>query len=264
MEVTSIPISKVHIGGNTQTRVKINEEVISDYLLALIEGAELPPIAVFHDGAIYWLADGFHRYWAYVGADWPSIPCHVYKGGFRDAVKFGLYSNEAHGLRRSREDKTKAVCLMLSDPEWSEQSDRMIADHCHVSHSFVGDIREKMEFGKMPALPIEAIQPGDEPDLSIDEDTEPKTTRTGKDGKKRKVEKKAVLKTDQQATQDTLWDSVSIRIEMLAAMGDLIEEAYPDADQRMFAALDRLMDEVKNHFAAWRKQLTTTIIGVRK
>ena len=29
----------------------------------MVEGAEFPPLIVFFDGATYWLADGFHRYY---------------------------------------------------------------------------------------------------------------------------------------------------------------------------------------------------------
>src|SRR5262249_53335249 len=48
---------------------------------------------------------------------------------------------DAHGLRRSNEDKAAAVRLLLADPEWAQKSSNWIAEVCRVSHTFVDNVR---------------------------------------------------------------------------------------------------------------------------
>lgn len=50
-------------------------------------------------------------------------------------------ANADHGLRRSNEDKRKAVGLLLADAEWSKLSNAEIARLCNVSHTFVNNTR---------------------------------------------------------------------------------------------------------------------------
>jgi hypothetical protein len=102
---------------------------------------KFPPLVVFHDGADYWLADGFHRWHALNQAGKTSAEVDVRSGTVREAILFSLGANGAHGLRRTNADKRKAVESMLADPEWAKWSDHKIADACGVSHPFVAAIR---------------------------------------------------------------------------------------------------------------------------
>jgi hypothetical protein len=106
----------------------------------------LPPPTVFfdgEDGEVYWLADGFHRVQAYMVLEHTEIVCDVRKGGKRDATLFSLGANATHGLRRTNEDKRRAVLTMLNDPEWRTWSDSEIARHCNVSDKTVAARRPK-------------------------------------------------------------------------------------------------------------------------
>lgn len=49
--------------------------------------------------------------------------------------------SETHGLRRTNEDKRRAVMTLLNDPEWLTWTDVSIAKACYVSSNFVGDMR---------------------------------------------------------------------------------------------------------------------------
>lgn len=80
----------------------------------------------------------FHRYRA---ADRAAIPAEVREGTQRDAILFACGANTAHGLRRTNEDKRKAVGLLLADAEWSKWSDREIARQCSVGVMTVGRVR---------------------------------------------------------------------------------------------------------------------------
>lgn len=137
-----INLKTVRIDGDTQSRAHLDDGTVYDYMQAIRDGIELPPIVVFFDGAENWLADGFHRYHAYAGDKRASIPADVRAGTRRDAMLFSFGANCTHGLRRTNEDKRKVVGLMLADPEWSAWSDRQIADRCGVSHPFVAAIRK--------------------------------------------------------------------------------------------------------------------------
>ena len=71
--------------------------------------------AVF-DGTDYWLADGFHRFWAAKEAGLTEIYEEIHPGTLRDAILFSLSANSKHGLRRTNADKRKAVQTLLDDP----------------------------------------------------------------------------------------------------------------------------------------------------
>jgi hypothetical protein len=72
-------------------------------------------------------------------------PVIVRPGTKRDAELEGLSDNAEHGLRRSIEDKRKAVDWALSDAELSQWSNAKIAAKCRVSAPFVGERREIMQ-----------------------------------------------------------------------------------------------------------------------
>jgi len=103
---------------------------------------------VFHDGAEYFLADGFHRYFAAKKAGSPGIKCDIREGTLRDAVLFSFSVNHDHGLQRTAADKRKIVIAMLKDEEWGKWSDREIARQCHVSHPFVSAMRKELGLDK--------------------------------------------------------------------------------------------------------------------
>ena len=100
-----------------------------------------PPIVVFHDGTDHWLADGFHRLHAIFMTSEKAIEADVRQGTRRDAILFSVGANASHGLRRTNQDKRRAVETLLRDEEWAAWSDRKIAEACGVSHEFVRQSR---------------------------------------------------------------------------------------------------------------------------
>jgi hypothetical protein len=125
--------------------VQLVETAVSEYCGLLSDNKQWPfdsPLVVFYDGTDYYLADGFHRYIAAKRAGRSSAPCQVINGSVRDAVKFALSANARHGLRRTNEDKRKAVTTALEDTEWRNLSSRAIGELCGVSHNFVETLRK--------------------------------------------------------------------------------------------------------------------------
>jgi len=139
--VKVINLQAIRIDGGTQAREQINQECVSEYAELVKEGVAFPPVRVFFDGTDYYLADGFHRYFAHQNAGKASIAADVVNGTLRDAILDSLGANANHGLRPTNADKRKAVQTMLDDFEWSDFSDREIARACNVSHVFVATVR---------------------------------------------------------------------------------------------------------------------------
>lgn len=137
-------IKLIRIDGGTQSRASINQTVVDQYAEAVKDGAEFPAVRVYHDGNFYYLADGFHRYFAHLKAGKAGIKAEVINGTLRDAILYSFSANALHGLQRTTDDKRKVVITMLEDFEWSTWSDREIARQCHVSHPFVAQLRASM------------------------------------------------------------------------------------------------------------------------
>jgi hypothetical protein len=137
-------ITQLKIELQTQSRVAINQDAVSEYADAMMDGEKFPPVTAFYDGKEYYLADGYHRYFAAKKAGLDDIDCDVKNGTLRDAVLFSVGVNSAHGLRRNNEDKRKAVMTILDDVEWAEWSDITIAKKCQVTGAFVGRVRKTL------------------------------------------------------------------------------------------------------------------------
>ena len=134
-------ISEIIIDSTIQTRVRINDAIVKEYAAELMVGTTFPPVVIFDDGSKKYLADGFHRLAAakQVGRD--RFAVDIRQGRKQDALLHSLKANAEHGLRRTNEDKRHAVELLLDEFEYSDASDREIAQLCAVTHPFVAKIR---------------------------------------------------------------------------------------------------------------------------
>lgn len=139
-----LPINRIRTDGGTQPRAQMNPVIIESYAEDMHEGVTFPAVVVYYDGSEYWLADGFHRMAAAKEAGLKALPADVHQGTRRDAVLFSVGANATHGLRRTNEDKRRAVSTLLRDDEWVKWSDREIARRCLVSAPFVTKCRESL------------------------------------------------------------------------------------------------------------------------
>lgn len=144
--MTELEVKLIKLDGGTQARAGIDRETVNEYVEALRESDStwpFPPVIVYHDGDAYWLADGFHRITAARQHGRFVCDADVRQGTQRDAILHAAGANAEHGLRRTPEDKRRAVLRLLEDAEWGRWSDREIARRCKVSHPFVAKIREE-------------------------------------------------------------------------------------------------------------------------
>lgn len=136
---------EVRLDGETQARVALDAERVTEYAEAMKDGAEFPPIVVFHDGSDYWLADGFHRYHAIKQNGRVSVDVEVVVGTVLDAQIFAYGANSKRGLSTSHEDNRSIIVRMLSHPISKDWTNAEIARHVGVSQMTVARVKAGME-----------------------------------------------------------------------------------------------------------------------
>jgi len=157
----SVPVDRILIEGTQTWRESIRSDVVDEYAKVF---SDLPPIRAYFDGMNYWLSDGFHRLEAAKKLDIKYIQADVFQGDQRAAIMEAVGVNETHGLRRSNEDRRRAVRILLDDEEWRGWANTAIARQCRVSEYFVRTVKIEIGFDEREQ----------------DEERPRKTTRKGK------------------------------------------------------------------------------------
>jgi hypothetical protein len=143
LPVKLIEVKSIRLDGGTRTR-EPNPDLVKEYKEDMLRGDQFPAVHVFDDGKEIWLARGFNRTEATIEAKLAEILAVVHQGTLRDAILFSLGGNATHGKRRSNEEKRNAVLKLLTDPEWSEWSDNLIAEKAAVSQPYVSELRRDL------------------------------------------------------------------------------------------------------------------------
>lgn len=146
-----IDIKIIKIEG-TQSRASLNNEVMNEYAESMRCGAKFPPIKLFFDGSDYWLADGFHRYFACKAAEIEAIDADIETGSKDDAILYSIGANTNHGLQRTSADKRNAVMMILNHPIWREWSNRTVAKEVSVSLDLVNRLRNESNSKNIPKV----------------------------------------------------------------------------------------------------------------
>lgn len=144
VDALKIALSQITADQRAQPRTSIEMDKVEEYAADMRRGDQFPPCIVFQERKTYWLADGFHRYYAATPAEVLEIECEVRQGTLRDAILFSCGANAAHGFRRTNEDKRRAVMKLLTDVEWSKRGDAWIERHCAVSDTFVAKMKKEI------------------------------------------------------------------------------------------------------------------------
>jgi hypothetical protein len=187
-QVKSLPIDLIRIDGDTQGRVALDNDHITDLAQAYSEDVLVPPIEAHFDGEHYWLTDGFQRLKAARQAGKSTIACDVMKGSLREAWITALGANKGHGLRRTNHDKSNVVNKALKDRELGSWSDRKLGEHLGVSHELVRTKRLE--------LPDDPILQVSNSDTCQDYVGKPTKLKTGRDGKQYPSRKKKPKEDD--------------------------------------------------------------------
>lgn len=140
----TVMLDDIRTDGGTQPREYLNELVLSEYAEGMTDGTAFPPVVIFFDGSHYWLADGFHRFFAAKKCGARDLAADVRQGTRRDAKLYAVGANATHGLRRTNADKRRAALTLLQDEEWQRWSNREIARQCGATHTFVAKLRREL------------------------------------------------------------------------------------------------------------------------
>jgi hypothetical protein len=156
-EIQEMSLDAIRSDPDVQSRAATSMEYMRDFSEAMLRGEVFPPVILFFDGKIHWLADGFHRYGAAKHAAFLSIRAEVRYGTRRDAMIFSAGANWRFSIPRKPEDIQRAADLLFSDGEWGLRSTSEIAAHLHSSHSTVRRHRLAYHERTGTAMPKEAI-----------------------------------------------------------------------------------------------------------
>lgn len=138
-------IEAIRIDGDTQAREALSQEKVNEYAELMKDGAVFPPIDVFFDGSEYWLADGFHRYFATKANKTVSIEANVVTGTLEEAQLYACGANKGRGLEMSWKDIRHVVMRMLRHGTWGKWTNAEIARHVGCSKMTVGRVKASIE-----------------------------------------------------------------------------------------------------------------------
>src|SRR5262245_51487982 len=124
---TRLALDHITLDTRLQSR-ELKSSVVKEYTGVLRRGGQFPPIRLVRDAKdIYYLVDGHHRVAAarkVVGLS--DINAEIIEGTFADALWWSWGANRDHGLRRTQEDKRRAIRAALQHSKWGRKSDRAI------------------------------------------------------------------------------------------------------------------------------------------
>jgi uncharacterized ParB-like nuclease family protein len=148
MTTILLPLDQIRTDADTQMRIATSDKTVNEYCEEL---DELPPIVVFQVDGEYILADGFHRFAAYQKCGRDTILCDVKQGMLDDAREYACCANKAHGLRRTDDDKRKAVKAFFQIPGRDTLTNSEVGRRLGVTTPFVKTVRDEMGVKASPA-----------------------------------------------------------------------------------------------------------------
>ena len=150
-----IEINKIKLDSGTQSRERICNETVQEYVSLMLADEILPPINVMTDGSSYYIYDGFHRCLAAVKNKYTSIRAIIEKGTMLDAKRKSWSVNDKHGLKRSNADKRKIISDIALDAEYSQYSSRDLSIITKISHTFIAKVRAELKNKEKERAPKE-------------------------------------------------------------------------------------------------------------
>jgi len=142
----------------------LDEATVVEYLELASLGTTFPPIEVTHDGEHLYCDNGQHRAEVHrrLGHEWVDAICRW--GSYEESVYRAAGSDKAVGRARTREDKRRAVRLVLEIQNFQSLPSTRIAALTGTSHTFV-DALKGLERKRKPRKKAEPPTPN--PDETV-------------------------------------------------------------------------------------------------
>ena len=206
----------IRTDGGTQPRLELDQNLVKEYAEVMREGVVFPPVEVFHDGSVYWLVDGFHRYFGYKANGLTSIEAIVHTGTLREAQFYAWKANNKHGNRLKAEDIRAILRIMLTDEEYSKWSNNHIAKELDISSMTVGRVRVAMQ--------EEAKTPSQTTVTYVDKHGNTTTMKTDNTKKKKATTQRPTTKPDVTTANPEVKDLEQKVKELVTTVNTLAEE----------------------------------------
>ncbi len=234
--INYLKVDLIRIDGGTQSRAHLNQNVINEYADLFNNSNDiLPPIKVFFDGQDYWNADGFHRLAAAKQANLETISAIIEQGTRRDAILFSVGANAEHGLRRTDDDKRRAVNTLLTDDEWLNWSDNQIAKKCKVSQPFVSKLRKELNH-------VSTVNVDSKEKRTYDRNGKTHTMHTDKIGKSQPTQ------NNQEPDKDPNTKEMFESNQFKEAVKQELENSHPELAERFDQDVELPISEEVNRF----------------
>jgi hypothetical protein len=151
-EVQVLSLDAIRVDHSIQSRVITDVVYQREFSEAMLRGDVFPPVVVFFDGKVYWLADGFHRHAATKKAGMLSIRAEIHYGTKRDAMIHSAGANIKFSIPRKPEDIRKAAEMLFADEEWGKKATSMIANKIGCRHATIRNHRN--EWHERTGIPL--------------------------------------------------------------------------------------------------------------
>jgi hypothetical protein len=131
--IKTLNLAVLRLDGDTQARKSLVQAKVKEYAEKMQDGEEFRPVDAFFDGSDYWLADGFHRYFATKANKKTSISATITNGTLEEAQLFAMRANKDHGMPPNAKDLRFCITRMLKHPVWGGWTNEAIAKWVGVS-----------------------------------------------------------------------------------------------------------------------------------
>jgi len=140
--IERLVLANLTLDPNLQVRGRCDGRTIDEYaaLMAADPPEEFDPIDVFDVGGKFYLAHGWHRYYAALRAKLETIACSIIEGTMEEAFEFALGANKKNGRRLTRKELWNAIDVALR--QFSHWSNSRIALKVGCTHPTVGRRRK--------------------------------------------------------------------------------------------------------------------------
>lgn len=237
----------------------LHAPTVDEYAEAYRLDKSLPPGVVYlaTDGT-NWLSQGFHRRAGAIKAGLTELDFEIREGTRDDAKLDAASSNAAHGLKRSNEDKRRAVRFVLElRPEWADEK---AAEHVGVTRQMIGDVRAELAAEAETATVAVS---------ESEEEAEAERDHRGSRGPKSKKEDHGraiarALKKDHTQDDETIADEIGCKVALVARIRRNLTEqgviprivaAPPPEPQRPTQKRDPLKDALGEEVPASLRDL---------